>query len=106
MANEELEPVRRAREALARRVGEYADPAKAWELVLQCTGSCKPQRRLVADLVPVLAPDLIWAEVVMKFRCRHCQSPADIMGLVGPPAVPGLGGIWLLLQGSTGMWRS
>ena len=83
-APDEPEPVRRGREALARTVGEFADPAQQWELVVKCAGPCARQRRLVADLVPVLSPTLTWAEALANFRCRLCGAPAGIVELSGP----------------------
>ncbi len=101
----EDEPVRRGREALARTVGDFADPASGWELVIQCAGSCVRQRRLVADLVPMVPAALTWGEVLPKLRCSRCGAPADIVGLAGPPAVPGHAGTWLLLQRGVEDWR-
>ncbi|MFC7738577.1 hypothetical protein ACFQX4_22855 [Roseomonas sp. GCM10028921] len=105
MPENDPEPVRRGREALERRAGEFADPACAWELVVQCAGLCRAQRRLVADLVPLVPPELTWAEVPPKLRCSACGAPADNIGLGGPPAAPGVGGSWLLLQRGPGKWR-
>jgi uncharacterized membrane protein len=90
---------------MSRPVAEFADPAKGWELVVQCAGRCSKQRRLVADLVPYVPAGLTWAEVVPKLRCSRCGEPADIVGLSGPPATPGFGGVWLLLQHGKGEWR-
>ena len=97
MTEEDPEPVRRGREALARTVGEFADPVRQWELVVQCAGPCTRQRRLVADLVPVLPPSLTWAEALAGFRCKRCGAPAYVVGLAGPSATPGHE-TWLLLQ--------
>jgi hypothetical protein len=102
---DEPEPVRRGLAALGRTVGDFADPAEQWELVVQCQGACRTQRRLVADLVPLVPAGLSWAEVVPKLRCSHCGEPADIVGLSGPPETPGFGGVWLLLQHGSAAWR-
>jgi hypothetical protein len=102
---DEPEPVRRGRKAMCRSVADFADPAKDWELVVQCADSCRVQRRLVADLVPILPTGLTWAEVVPKLRCARCSEPASIVGLGGPPRTPGAGGTWLLLQRGEGPWR-
>lgn len=79
---DEPEPVRRGREAMRGPVADFADPAKAWHLVVQCAGSCRVQRRLVADLVPLVPPGLTWAKVMPKLRCSQCGEPADIIGLI------------------------
>ncbi|TPG51793.1 hypothetical protein EAH89_19525 [Roseomonas nepalensis] len=100
------EPVRRGQEAMGRPVGDFAAPAGQWALFLQCAGSCRVQRRLVADLVPLIPPDLTWAEVVPKLRCSQCGASASIVGLSGPPRQPGLGSTWLLLQWGKGAWRN
>ena len=105
MTEAEPEPVRRGRDAMRRPVADFADPAQAWRLVLQCAGSCRVQHRLVADLVPLVPPGLTWAEVMPKLRCSQCGEDADIVGLSGPPTTPGAGGVWLLLQHGKGQWR-
>lgn len=105
ISEDEPEPVRRGREALAQRVSEYADPGSGWELAVQCAGPCQRQKRLVADLVPLVPPGLTWAEVLPKLRCSNCGAPADVVGLGGPPVTPGAAGTWLLLQEGTGAWR-
>ena len=105
MSEDEPEPVRRGREALGRCVSDFADPASGWELVVQCAGSCRTQRRLVSDLVPLVPPELTWAEVLPKFRCSDCDEPAEIVGLGGPPTTSGAGRSWLLLQRGAGTWR-
>jgi len=106
MTEDEPEPVRRGREAMGRFVADFADPAEEWHLVVQCAGSCRVQRRLVADLVPYVPPDLTWAEVVPKLRCSQCGEQVDIVGLSGPRKTPGGGSVWLLLQRGKGEWRS
>jgi len=106
MTEDEPEPVRRGQEAMGRSVADFADPAEEWLLVVQCAGSGRVQRRLVADLVPYVPPDLTWAEVVPKLRCSQCSEQADIVGLSGPPKTPGGGSVWLLLQRGKSEWRS
>jgi len=102
----EPEPVRRGREAMAKMVSDYADPARPWELVMQGRGTCKARRCPVADLVPMIPTGLTWAEVTPRLSCDLCGAPADIIGLAGPPAHPDLGQTWLLLQkGETSRWR-
>lgn len=91
-------PVRRSHEALGQAVGKFADPAQHWMLVVQCCGSCAKRRDLVSDLVPVLPPEMTWAEMLATYRCKRCGARAEIVGLSGPPAMPGDGGTWLLLQ--------
>src|SRR6476646_10646398 len=87
MTEDEPEPVRRGREAMGRFVADFADPAEGWHLVVQCAGSCRVQRRLVADLVPHVPPGLTWAEVVPKLRCSQCSEQADIVGLRQHPEI-------------------
>ena len=99
------EPVRRGQEVMGRPVGDFAAPIEHWTLFLQCAGSCRVQRRLVADLVPSIPPDLTWAEVVLDLRCSQCGAPASLVGLSGPPRKPWLGSTWLLLQRGEGTWR-
>ena len=89
------------REVLAQTVGEFADPAKQWELVVQCAGSCAGRRRFVADLVPDLSPTLTWAEALAQFQCQ-CGAQADIVGLAGPPVTPFATVTWLLLRFGSG----
>jgi hypothetical protein len=101
----EPEPVRRGREAMGRPVADLADPGRPWSLHLQCVGACRMQRRLVADLVPHVPPGLTWGEVVARLRCGRCGETADIVGLSGPPKMPGGGGTWLLLQRGKGHWQ-
>jgi hypothetical protein len=105
MTDDEPEPVRRGREAMDQFVADFADPAEEWHLAMQCAGSCRVQRRLVADLVPLVPPGLTWAEVAPKLRCSQCGEQADIVGLSGPPKTPGGGNVWLLLQRGKGEWR-
>jgi hypothetical protein len=104
VAEDEPEAVRDGREAMHRPVADYADPARPWRLDLQCAGTCQVQRRLVAELVPLVSPGLTWAEAIPKLRCSRCGEPVAIAGLNGPPKTPGGGAAWLLLQG-TGRWR-
>ena len=91
---------------MGRPVADFAVPAGAWCLVVQCAGSCRVQRRPVADLVLQLPPGLTWTEAMMKLRCGRCGEDADIVGLSGPPKTPGGGGAWLLLQPGKGQWRN
>lgn len=102
---DEPAPVRLGREVLARPVADYAGQGQAWELYLQCAGSCPGQKRLVADLARTIRPGLTWAEVVPRLRCVRCGEPASIVGLAGPPPTPGYGREWLLLQRGEGPWR-
>jgi hypothetical protein len=106
MTEDEPEPVCRGREAMGRSVADFANSVEEWLLVVQCAGPCRVQRRLVADLVPYVPPDLTWAEVVPKLRCSQCGEQADIVGLSGRPKTPGDGRDWLLLQRGKGEWRS
>jgi len=105
MTEGEPEPVRRGREAMGRAVAEFANATEEWHFVVQCAGSCRVQHRLVADLVPHVPPSLTWAEVVPKLRCSQCGEQADIVGLSGPPKMPGGGNVWVLLQRGQGEWR-
>jgi hypothetical protein len=98
MTEDEPEPVHRGREALARPVADFADPAEGWYLIMQCSGSCWVQRRLVSDLVPQVPPGLNWAEVLPKLRCSRCGEQTEIVGLSGPATTLGSTSTWLVLQ--------
>jgi hypothetical protein len=100
------EPIRRGREALARSVADFATPAEAWELVVQCAGTCFLQQRPVAALAAHLPPGCTWGEAIRKLRCSHCGEPASLVGLRGPPiASEGSRRAWAMLLHSPGPWR-
>ena len=99
------ELVHRGQEAMRRPVGDFAAPSERWALFLQCAGSCRVQRHLVADVASNIPLDLTWAEAVPKLQCSQCGKPASSVGLSGPSRKPWLGSTWLLLQRGEGMWR-
>lgn len=106
MLDDVPKPVRRGQEALRRAVGDFVDPAGHWALFVQCAGSCRAQKRLMADLVSSIPHGSTWGEVVPSLRCSQCGAPASMVGLSGPPEKPGHGSTWLLLQRGKGTWRS
>jgi hypothetical protein len=79
--------------SLGRAVDEFADPAKPWEMVVQCGGPCPTHRRLVADLVPqALGASLVRAQ---SSKGREGGVQSSVPGTTKPslwtPADMGIG---------------